>query len=94
MALAIAAKRGNDVMVKSLLEVPGVDLNAVDGNGRTALSQAVYGWLDHWWVKRQASYEDRDFTKHEAIVQVLLTRTDVDIDCIDNEGHNLLSRVT
>ena len=58
MALAIAAKRGNDVMVKFLLEVPGVDLNAVDDNGRTALSQAVYGWLDHWWVKRRASYED------------------------------------
>ena len=94
MALGIAAKRGNDVMVKSLLEVPRVDLNSRDDSGHTALSRALYGWLDDWWAKRQWSYEDMDFTKHEAVAELLLTRTDIDIDSIDNEGNNLLSRVT
>lgn len=34
------------------------------------------------------------FTEREAIVKLLLTHPDVDIDCVDEEGDNLLSRVT
>ena len=90
-ALAIAAMFGHEAMVKLLVTCPGIDLNSKAKNGHTPLSQAAYGWLDDmgYWE----SVKNARLPKHEATVKRLLTRTDIDIGCIDEEGNNLLSRV-
>lgn len=88
--LWFAARNGNAVIVTSLLDFTGIDLDSVGEDGHTALSQAAYGWLFGGMMGRK----NLEFTQHEATVRILLTRTDIDIECVDEKGNNLWSRAT
>ncbi len=96
-ALAVAAKHGDRAMVQLSLTRTEIDTNSVDKVGYTPLSLAVYGWFDELpsrELARKYTIVIDDFKKHEAVAKLLLTRTDVDIECIDDQRNNLLSRVT
>lgn len=93
--LSIAAISGNRTMVKSLLRCNGIDLNSTDNNGHTCLSQAAFGWLeedlDFAGLKLNA---DEAFEEHEAIVKLLLERTDLNMECPDVSASSRTSRLT
>ena len=99
-ALSIAAHHGTEAIVNSLLKCTGIDVNSIDDYGHTPLSRVVYGRLEGIETNGEIygcdtrPYRDVDFLKQEATVKLLLTRPDIDIDCIDKNGNNPLSRVT
>ena len=105
-ALAIVAEYGCETMLQLLLICDGIDLNSKDKHGHTPLSKSTYGWFHYMRAYKtplgKVQFTDREaivlgkvqFTEREAIVKLLLTHPDVDIDCVDEEGDNLLSRVT
>ena len=88
-----ASPFGGEATLKLFLNTAGVEVNSIDMYGQTPLFRSAYGWYK--W-KRRSGYSgvDSDYARHEKIVRLLLTRADIDIDCFDENGNNLLSNVT
>lgn len=89
-ALLIAANGRHKAMVKLLLTCTGIDLNS-----KASIASGRWMGLGKASSARYRRHfaASMNVTTHETIMKLLLRRTDIDIDCIDEKGNNLLTRV-